>query len=359
MVAVVKRRFVPVAIGVLAAVLTMSLLVLPVARARYLVLRVSASVHREGSAVADPAPARVAVTAGDQPRHGLDLLHSASWNNPCGLIRHPLRIRHVVWIWFENQNPRHALGGPATSLLAANCGTAGNYFGLTHPSLPNYLAAVSGSTGGIRKDCFCTVPGPSLMSQVSTWRVYAQSMPQNCDPTDHLPYEAHHNFALHFETIDCDVNDVPLSRLRPDLNAGHLPEFSFILPDTCHNMHFAKSGCHRRLTRKLAVRSANIWLQHLLTPILGDRTYRSGHMAIFIAWDEGEPVTHKGEHCLRTLSLDCQTSVIVVAPSVVPGTIATKQYSPYSLLRTAERLLGIPLLRGARSAHGMRAAFNL
>jgi hypothetical protein len=197
------------------------------------------------------------------------------------------------------------------------------------------------------------------MSQAATWRLYAQSMPQNCDPNDDLPYESHHNFPLHFPTIDCADDDVPLRRLIPDLNARLLPEFSFILPDACHNMHYAKKGCHRRLTRRLAIQHANVWLQDVLTPILRSAAYRSGHTAIFIAWDEGQPVTDKGEHCLRTRSVDCRTSVIVVAPSVVPGTLATTFYSPYSLLRTAERLLGLPLLGGARSAHSMRPAFNL
>ena len=354
------RRLVPCAIWTLAIVLAIFLLALPFPHVRDIVVRASAIAHVTGRlGTADPLPAKAGATAPGQSRRKIDRLQEASWDNPCGLTRHPRPVHHVIWIWFENQNPSHALRGPATSHLATDCGTTGNYFGLTHPSLPNYLAATSGSTHGIRKDCSCTVSGPSLMSQVPTWRLYAQSMPQNCDPTDHAPYQSHHNFALHFETIHCAINDVPISRLIPDLNAGHLPDFSFILPDACHNMHYAKVGCHRRLTRKLAIQQANVWLQAVLTAILRSAAYRSGHTAIFIAWDEGEPVTDKGEHCLRTQSLDCQTSVIVVAPSVVPGTVAPALYSPYSLLRTAERLLGLPLLGGARSAHSMRRAFNL
>jgi hypothetical protein len=265
----------------------------------------------------------------------------------------------VIWIWFENQNPRHALGGTATAALAARCGSTSSYFGLTHPSLPNYLAAVSGSTQGIVRNCFCTVSAPSLMSQASSWRLYAESMPYNCDPTDDPPYQAHHNVAIHFQMIDCTANDVPLTHLMPDLAARRLPEFSFILPDACHSMHFAKTGCQRRLTRRLAIRSGNTWLHTVLAPVIRSRAYRGGHTAIFIAWDEGQPVTDTGERCLKTLSPDCRTAVIAIAPSVVPGTIATTRYAPYSLLRTTEALLGLPLLGGAESARSMRAAFNL
>ena len=355
-----RRRFVPCVIWTLASVLAVCLLALPFPHVRDIVVRARAITPATGSSsTADPPSATAGTTVPDQSHQEINRLRGASWGSPCGLSRHPRPIHHVIWIWFENQDPAHALRGRATSQLAANCGTTGDYFGLTHPSLPNYLAATSGSTHGIRKDCLCTVSGPSLMSQVTTWRLYAQSMPRNCDPTDDLPYQSHHNFPLHFGTIDCAINDVPLSRLIPDLNAGHLPKFSFILPDACHNMHYAKTGCHRRLTRKLAIQQANVWLQAVLTPILRSRAYRSGHTAIFIAWDEGEPVTDKGEHCLRTRSLDCQTSVIVVAPSVVPGKIAANLYSPYSLLRTTERLLGLPLLGHARAARSMRPAFNL
>ena len=346
-----RRHFVPSAIGALAVVLAISLLTAPFPHLRDIAVRVAGDIDR---------PDQVAPhSTGPSQDRPVDVLLPASWSNPCGLEQHALPARHIIWIWFENQDPKHALGGTATGALAGNCGSTADYVGLTHPSLPNYLAAVSGSTHGLRKDCVCTVTGPSLMSQVSSWRLYAQNMPRDCDPTDHLPYEAHHNVARHFATIDCAAYDVPLTRLRPDLAAGHLPEFSFILPDACHNMHFAKTGCHGRLPRRLAIRTGNTWLRGLLGPILRSPTYRSGHTVIFITWDEGEPVTHTGENCLQTLSEDCKTAVIVVAPSVVPGTVAPNLYDAYSLLRTTETLLHVPLLGGARSAHGMRAAFNL
>jgi len=355
-----RRRLVPGVIGAVAAALAIALLTVPFPHSGVLALVRAARPHSTAPVVVEGAWGGVKpYKAVSRPRPALDGLRSASWNRPCGLIRHPRPIHHVIWIWFENQDPAHALGGSTTSALAARCGSTSSYFGLTHPSLPNYLAAVSGSTQGIVKNCFCSVSAPSLMFQVASWRLYAESMPSNCDPTDDLPYQAHHNVALHFQTIDCADNDVPLTQLMPDLRAGDLPEFSFILPNGCHSMHFAKVGCNHRLTRKLAIRSGNTWLHTLLTPILDSRTYRNGDTAIFIAWDEGQPVIDKGEHCLKTLSPDCQTSVIAIAPSVVPGTTATTLYDPYSLLRTTEALLRLPLLGRAHSAHGMRSAFNL
>ena len=56
---------------------------------------------------------------------------------------------------------------------------------------------------------------------------------------------------------------------------------------------------------------------------------------------------------------DCRTAVIAISPSVHPGTVARAVYTPYSLLRTTEHLLGASAMGGARRARGMWRAFNL
>ncbi len=238
-----------------------------------------------------------------------------------------------------------------------SCGSTANYFGLTHPSLPNYLAAVSGGTHDIQKNCWCQVSSAGLFSQVH-WRLYAESMPTNCQLTDSFPYEAHHNVALHFMSAGCPINDVPLAEFRSDLHAARLPAFAFILPNACHNMHYTRT-CPHEADRKTAVAAGNVWLKPVVQQILRSRVYRRGHTVIFIAWDEGSPVTHIGEQCLVTRSRDCRTAVIAISPSVHPGTVARAVYTPYSLLRTTEHLLGAPATGGARRARGMWRAFNL
>ena len=300
----------------------------------------------------DRGPMEISHTATPSPS-----LADASWRHPCGLVSRPQLVRHVIWIWFENQKPRRALGGDATSVLAVSCGSTANYFGLTHPSLPNYLAAVSGGTHDIQKNCRCQVSSASLFSQVR-WRLYAEGMPTNCQLTDSFPYEAHHNVALHFMSAGCLINDVPLAEFWSDLHAARLPAFAFILPNACHNMHYTRT-CPHEADWKTAVAAGNVWLKRVVQPILRSRVYRQGHTVIFIAWDEGSPIEHTGEHCLVTRSRDCRTAVIAISPSVHPGTVARATYSPYSLLRTTEHLLGAPALGGARRARGMWRAFNL
>ena len=62
---------------------------------------------------------------------------------------------------------------------------ATNFYGVTHPSLPNYLALFAGDTFGIAENCTeCVVYGPNLATQLSragiSWRAYMESMPSAC-----------------------------------------------------------------------------------------------------------------------------------------------------------------------------------
>jgi phosphatidylinositol-3-phosphatase len=76
------------------------------------------------------------------------------------------RFQHVIVVVFENKEVGDVLGNSdATTFnrLASRCATIANYSGVTHPSLPNYLALISGSTHGIDSDCTdCLVDGRGL-----------------------------------------------------------------------------------------------------------------------------------------------------------------------------------------------------
>lgn len=59
------------------------------------------------------------------------------------------------------------IGSPAAPFinrLAAQGTLLTDYHAITHPSLPNYVALLSGGTGHIRSDCVnCTTAGPTLV----------------------------------------------------------------------------------------------------------------------------------------------------------------------------------------------------
>ena len=131
-------------------------------------------------------------------------------------------IQHVIWIFMENHGYSQVIGSssaPFVNLLAAQCGIATNYHAITHPSLPNYIAATSGDTQGVTDDAAPAdhpLGVPSIFSQVKdaglTWRSYQESAPANCSLTSADPYAVKHDPAAYYTGIrdDCALWDVPM-----------------------------------------------------------------------------------------------------------------------------------------------------
>jgi arylsulfatase A-like enzyme len=64
----------------------------------------------------------------------------------------------------------------------------------------------------------------------------------------------------------------------------------------------------------------------------------------------------KGEQCYNnTTDQSCHVPAIVIAPSVEAGTVVSTQFSHYSLLKTADQLLGLGQLGQTSSASSMKA----
>src|SRR5579862_1217585 len=67
------------------------------------------------------------------------------------------RPDHIFLIMMENHATNQIIGNttdaPFINQIAHRYGVATNYYGVTHPSLPNYLAIVSGDFQGIWDDC--------------------------------------------------------------------------------------------------------------------------------------------------------------------------------------------------------------
>jgi phospholipase C len=249
----------------------------------------------------------------------------------------------------ENHTNGQVIGSPAApyeTTLARQCGTASHYASVGSPSLPNYLGATSGSTWGIADDASPSshpLTADNLFRQVRaagrTERSYEEGMAGTCALGSGGSYAVKHNPAAYYtggnDRAACQADDVPLGAvdtgaLAHDLTADALPTFSFVTPDLCHDTH----DC--------AVASGDNWLAQWVPRILSSPAYQSGATAVFIAWDEPTPMPS-----------------IVVTPSTPVGTVAAGSYSHYSLLRTTEELLGLPLLAGATGATSMRAGFHL
>jgi phosphatidylinositol-3-phosphatase len=286
---------------------------------------------------------------------------------PCGGDSSKLRrIKHVVVIMEENLSIGSLLGDPGSphnkrapffNRIARTCGLATEYRALTQPSHPNYVGAVSGDTH-VPRSCrvirciLGDLDEPSIFGQVQeaglSWRVYAESMTTPCrhDSTD--LYEGGHNPAIWFLPIrdECLRSNVDLDELDHDLPAGRLPSFAWIVPNEDHNMHTSAGGSDRRIT------TADTWLRELMTRLVATPEYADGSMVVIVTWDEGDlSGAPFNRDCLRpALSRDesCHVATLIVSKWVQPGTQSSTPFSHYSILKTSERLLGLPLLLHAR-----------
>jgi hypothetical protein len=243
----------------------------------------------------------------------------------------------------ENRSYDDVLGAghsaPRLASYAKNCGLATNYQAITHPSLPNYLAATSGSTGGVTSDCGpseCPQQRDSIFGQLDRaglqWRTYAEAMPTPCNTTAQGKYATKHNPAVYFTPVRarCKAWDLPMSSARFD----RLTAFTFIEPDICDDGH----DC--------STRYADTWLGAMLDRLTHSPSYRNGDVAVFVTWDEG-------------IGANQHIATAVISPGVPRGTTSARAFTHYSLLRTTEALLGLSPLGAAKSAADMRAAFRL
>jgi phospholipase C len=248
-----------------------------------------------------------------------------------------------------------ASGAPYINSLAGECGLATNYHNVSHPSLPNYVSATSGlplaQLAPYSSDCdpsaSCTVNAEGIFGQGESWKAYEESMLSNCARSNSGNYAVRHNPPPYYTTLSsCPTNDVPYSQLSSDLADNALPAFSFITPNLINDMH---SG---------TLAEGDNWLSHNLPTILASTEYRDNTTAIFLTWDEGEGGT-TDDCATNTTDVGCHVATIVISPSTKAGTQSASLYNHYSLLATAEELLGLPKLGQAASNASMVAAFNL
>lgn len=261
----------------------------------------------------------------------------------------------------ENHSYGSVIGSPSAPFenkLAGECGLATNYHNVTHPSLPNYIAGTSGQpTGSVAQfasdcspssSCRAGPSVPSIFSQVASWKAYEESMPTACDRASAGEYAVRHNPPPYFVALTgtCPSNDVPFTSFRDDLAGATLPAFSFITPNLIDDTHDG------------SVADGDRWLNTTVSEIVGSSAYRSGTLALFITWDEGEGGS--SNNCATNATVvGCHVATIVVSPTTAPGTKSAALFNHYSLLRTAEDLLGVPAIGQAASAASMESAFGL
>lgn len=243
------------------------------------------------------------------------------------------RFSHVLIIVLENQEFPEVIGNPLMpnfNRWAGKYALLTAYHGVTHPSLPNYLALVSGDFYGIEDDCTdCYVNANSLPDLLETsgrtWRAYVEGLPGPGFRGDFAGrYARKHNPFLYFDAIRKDParlerSVLPLDRLSADLEAGVLPDFSFIVPDMCNSAH----DC--------GLEVADAWLGRVGGMVLASPAFTSDSLLV-LTFDEG--TTNLGCCGSPAAAGGGKIATVLISPLVKPGYRDKTPYSHYSLLKT-------------------------
>lgn len=204
--------------------------------------------------------------------------------------------------------------------------------GVTHPSLPNYLALFSGSAQGVTNDaCQHSFKNDNLASSLLdsglSFATYSESMPAigylGCSSGD---YQRKHNPAVNWQgtRLPAEINrrftDFPQ-------DFSKLPTVSLVVPDQENDMHDG------------SFETADAWLKTHLDPYV-EWAFKHNSLLI-LTWDEDD---FRRENHIVT---------ILVGPMVKAGTNA-QRIDHYSVLRTLLDFYGLPAIGASRDAETIK-----
>jgi hypothetical protein len=322
---------------------------------------------------------------------------------------------HIFYIMMENHGTDEIIGNttdaPNINQWARRYGVATNYYGVTHPSLPNYLAAISGDFQGIWDDCkagadvTCApeefVPdsgdatssllltpaeivsatskphwfdGANIVDQLEarrlTWKAYMQSIPGTASTVEYAPvdivngvpvprkvYAQKHNPFMYFSDIrnrpERMQQIVPFDEFERDLQSNEIPNFVWISPDQCHDMHGISAAnaaavgipdCAAPasgLDHKV-IALGDQFLKTTIDAIMHSKAWHK-NSAIVVVWDEDDYAGFAG--CCESPT---GTGGGVLGGAHAPAIVITSRgeyhqsvavpYNHYSLLGTIQRL---------------------
>jgi hypothetical protein len=221
-----------------------------------------------------------------------------------------------------------------------------------HPSLPNYLWLEAGDNFGIRNDSLPRVNHQDTTEHLVTllenagytWRSWQEDITgEECPLTNHLLYRPKHNPMVYFDDVT-DTNDPnsaycidrvrPYEELESALESGDVPNYNFITPNQCNDMH----DC--------GILTGDTWLSNEVPKILNSKAFQEAGV-LFITWDEGRGTS------------DGPIGMIVLSPfAKAKGYSNSTYYTHSSTLRTIQEIFGLePLLRDAANAEDLTDLF--
>jgi phospholipase C len=223
--------------------------------------------------------------------------------------------------------------------LSNQFGRATQMYGVSHPSLPNYLAFWSGSTQGVSDDSVHNITAPTLASQVTAagkqWRVYAQNVPGNCftgssasggidGPGVAGTYVRKHEPAISFTAVQTSPTECakiqPLAAFNPTAF-----DVAFVAPNLCNDMH----DC--------SLATGDAFLTAFLPQVFNSPDW--AHTLLIVTFDEGSSGANGGGNVF-----------MLVARQGLSGVTSSTTHNHYGVLRTIENVLGMSCLANSCNA---------
>jgi len=208
-----------------------------------------------------------------------------------------------------------------------------NYLGISHPSLPNYLATIAGSTLGVVDDgppSQHSFANPTILDLLDkkgiSWKFYLENYPGGCSlaATNGVAhqYAVKHNPPLYFTAVSKNAtrcaNVVPATQFQTDFNAGKLPQWWYYVPNLNNDGHDTSTAY------------TATYLQNTWVPRFHNTTFTKG-LAMVMTYDENETQT-AANHVYAALIGDA-----VLAGAASDATA----YNHYSLMATVEDNWGL------------------
>ncbi|RKP06682.1 phosphoesterase family-domain-containing protein [Thamnocephalis sphaerospora] len=234
----------------------------------------------------------------------------------------------VMIINFENTNYADVSAHPYWQSLAKRGRVLSNYNGVTHPSQPNYVAQLFGSTKGVWFDFDSNVKSQNLVDLLEnkgvSWKGYMEAYPgggeQGCftkSSSEDGLYRRKHNPFMTAENIRENparcAKIVNADEFERDLTAGTLPQFIYYTPDMNNDGH------------DTTLDYASDWLKGFLEPKLERPDFLRNTLLVLTFDENGKWL---GRNWVMTL--------LMGDPVGRTSSQDNAKYDHYSLLRTVE-----------------------
>ncbi|MBX5467273.1 MAG: alkaline phosphatase family protein [Firmicutes bacterium] len=258
-------------------------------------------------------------------------------------------FQHIYVIMMENTGTAEVLNNPALpyiNQLIKTYGYADHYYGVTHESLANYVAFLTGNNWGTNSDDPTQqFDHTNLVDQLEahhlSWKGYMESMPSvgftgywypdneppgtspSVTPPNALYALKHNPFTLMTDIVDNPTrldHVVPFSELARDLENNQVPNFVWITPNVIDDMHGQPPGPGATVTYNNPVglyAAGDHFVQNTVQMIMQSKSWKTTKSVIFITWDEATyPSSNPSPSALKTFTAPGPDAPVVPAGTV-------------------------------------------